>query len=169
MAENPFPEPPRRAGPGLVRRVGETFAATPVGSRFMRALVPLDRRLLSRTGGRLSVLGPAGLQMLLLTTIGRKSGQRRQSPLVYTRDAERIFLFGSNFGQAGHPAWSSNLMADPNCWVTLAGKEIPVVATLLAGDEYERVQRMFMEYVKVYPAYRTRTDRRVRIFALTPR
>ena len=169
MGENRFPEYRGQAEAGLLRRAGETFAATPVGSRFMRALVPLDRRLLSSSGGRLSVLGPVGLQMLLLTTVGRKSGQRRESPLVYTRDAERLYLFGSNFGQQHHPAWTANLLANPDCWVTIGGREIPARATLLTGEEYDRVQRMFMDYVKVYPAYRTRTDREVRVFALTPR
>ncbi len=135
----------------------------------MRALVPLDRLLLNKSRGRISLLGPAGLQMLLLTTVGGKSGQLRHSPLIYTRDSERIFLFGSNFGQAGHPAWSSNLLANPDCWITLSGKKIPVRATALAGSDYDRAYRMFMDYVKVYPAYRSRTNREVRVFALTPR
>jgi len=169
VVQNPFPEPPSGAGLGPLRRIGETFAATPLGSRFMRALVPLDRRLLEKSRGRISVLGPAGLQVLLLTTVGRKSGQRRQSPLIYTRDAERLFLFGSNFGQPGHPAWSTNLLANPDCWITLSGREIQVRAIPLAGADYDRVHRMFMDYVKVYPAYRSRTEREVRVFALTPR
>ena len=53
--------------------------------------------------------------------------------------------------------------------MTLDGQEIPVVATPLAGAEYDRVRQMFMDYLKVYPAYRTRTDREIRAFALTPR
>lgn len=168
MPDDPFPSGGwGSAGP--VRRFGDAFAATRIGSRVLRALVPLDRRLLSRTNGRVSVLGPFGLQILLLTTIGAKSGRRRQSPLIYTRDSERLYLFGSNFGQTRHPAWSSNLLANPDAWVTLAGKEIAVRARPLAGEEYDRASRLFMDYLKAYPAYRTRTDRRIRVFALTPR
>ena len=70
-----------------------------------------------------------------------------------------------------HPAWSSNLLADPNAWVTMGGKEIPVVATQLTGPEYDRIRTKFAEYVgpKVYRAYTGRTDREFRMFALTRR
>jgi hypothetical protein len=51
------------------------------------------------------------------------------------REGDRLFLVGSNFGQANHPAWSSNLLADPNAWVTMGGKEIPVATTQVIGAE----------------------------------
>ena len=152
-----------------LRGLVDTFAATSLGSRCIRALVPMDRALLNATKGRYTVLGPFGLQVLVLTTVGRKSGQRRQSPLIYTRDDDRLYLFGSNFGQAAHPAWTSNLLANPDAWVTMGGREIPVVATLLAGDEYDHAFGLFMNYLKAYPAYRSRTDRAIRVFALDPR
>ena len=105
----------------------------------------------------------------MLTTVGRKSGQRRQSPLIYTRDGDRLYLFGSNFGQSAHPAWTANLLANPQAWVAMGGKEIPVTATLLTGDEYDHACELFMTYLKAYPAYRTRTDREIRVFALDRR
>ncbi|TPG26172.1 nitroreductase/quinone reductase family protein [Mycolicibacterium hodleri] len=149
------------------RGVINAFAATRLGSRCIRTLVPLDRRVLSRTKGRYTVLGPFGLPLLLLTTVGSKSGQRRESPLIYLRDGERLLLFGSNFGQSMHPAWSSNLLANPNGWVTMGGQEIPVMAEQLFRDDYDRACQKFMAYLKAYPAYRTRTDREIRAFALT--
>jgi deazaflavin-dependent oxidoreductase (nitroreductase family) len=152
-----------------LREVADAFAATAVGSRLTRALVPLDRRLLSKTKGRYTVLGPLGLQVLALTTIGRKSGQRRISPLIYTRDGDRLYLFGSNFGQASHPAWTSNLLANPDAWVSMGGQEIAVRATRLSGDEYDHACDLFMNYLKAYPAYRSRTDREIRVFALDRR
>lgn len=152
-----------------MREIVDAIAATPAGSRLIRALVPLDRRVLSKTKGRYTVLGPLGLQVLMLTTIGRKSGQRRQSPLIYTRDGNRLYLFGSNFGQTSHPAWTSNLLANPDAWVTMAGQEIPVRATLLTGEEYDHAYELFMNYLKAYPAYRSRTNREIRVFALDRR
>jgi deazaflavin-dependent oxidoreductase (nitroreductase family) len=152
-----------------LREIVDAIAATPAGSRLIRALVPLDRRVLSKTKGRYTVLGPLGLQVLMLTTIGRKSGQRRQSPLIYTRDGNRLYLFGSNFGQTSHPAWTSNLLANPDAWVTMAGQEIPVRATLLTGEEYDHAYELFMNYLKAYPAYRSRTNREIRVFALDRR
>ena len=169
MTDGAFPDGRWGSASSPLRGLVDAFAATRLGTRCTRALVPLDRRLLSRTKGRYTVLGPLGLQMLLLTTVGSKSGQRRQSPLIYTRDADRLYLFASNFGQARHPAWSSNLLANPQAWVTMGGQEIPVLATLLSGEEYDRACQKFMDYLKAYPAYRTRTDREIRVFALTRR
>ena len=169
MTEDGFPDARWGSASNPLRGIIDAFAATSLGSRCIRALVPLDRRLLSRTKGRYTVLGPFGLQVLVLTTIGRKSGQRRQSPLIYTRDGDRLYLFGSNFGQSAHPAWSSNLLANPDAWVTMGGSEIPVRATRLEGDEYDRASELFNRYLKAYPAYRTRTDREIRVFALDRR
>ncbi len=115
------------------------------------------------------MLGPFGLQILVLTTIGRKSGQRRQSPLIYTRDGDRLYLFGSNFGQSTHPAWTSSLLANPQAWVTMAGQEIPVVATLLSGDDYDHAFGLFTRYLKACPDFLNRTDRKIRVFALDRR
>ncbi len=169
MTDDAFPDTRWGSDSGPLRRAGDAFAATSLGSRCLRALVPLDRRLLSRSGGRYTVLGPFGFNMLLLTTIGAKTGRRRQSPLIYTRDGDRLFLFGSNFGQARHPAWSSNLLANPDAWVTMGGREIPVRATRLTGAEYDHACALFMNYLKAYPAYRERTGREIRVFALTRR
>lgn len=169
MAGPVFPDSRWGSESSPLRGAVDRFAATSLGSRCIRALVPLDRRLLNATQGRYTVLGPFGLQILILTTVGRKSGQRRQSPLIYTRDGDRLYLFGSNFGQAAHPAWSSNLLANPDAWVTMSGKEIPIRARQLSGDDYTRANETFMNYLKAYPAYRSRTDRTIRIFALEPR
>lgn len=169
MTEEGFPDARWGSPSSPLRGAVDVFAATPLGSRCIRALVPLDRRLLNATKGRYTVLGPLGLQVLMLTTVGRKSGRRRQSPLIYTRDGDRLYLFGSNFGQSAHPAWTSNLLANPDAWVTMGGKEIPVRATRLEGDEYDRACELFMKYLKAYPAYRTRTDREIRVFAVDRR
>lgn len=169
MTEEGFPDSRWGSESNPLRGLVDAFAATPLGSRCIRAAVPLDRRLLAATKGRYTALGPFGLHVLILTTIGRKSGLRRQSPLIYTREGNRLYLFGSNFGQSTHPAWTSNLLANPDAWVAMGGKEIPVRATLLTGAEYDHATGLFMNYLKAYPAYRTRTDREIRVFALDRR
>lgn len=172
MNEDVFPDVRWGHEPGpLLRKPVEAFASSRLGSWCLRKLKPLDRQLLSRSNGRYTVAGPIGAPLLLLTTTGKKSGQRRQTPLIYQREGDRLFLIGSNFGQSMHPAWSLNLLADPNAWVTMGGKEIPVVATRLTGPEYDRVFTKFAEYAgpKIYRAYTGRTDREFRLFALTRR
>ena len=170
--DNPpaFPDVRWGRDPGrLVRRVVSAALGSRVGAWCVRKLTPLDHDLLSCTAGRFTVLGPLGVPLLLLTTIGRKTGQQRQIPLVYLREEDRLFVVGSNFGQAHHPAWSSNLLADPNAWVTIGGRKIPVEAVALTGPERERIVKRFVDYASNYHAYQRRTARELRVFELTKR
>lgn len=159
----------RQPGPLLLKPM-ETFVASRLGSWCLRRLRPLDRRLQGRSHGRFTVFGPIGVPLLLLTTTGRHTGRRRQTPLICMREGERLFVIGTNFGQEAHPEWSANLLADPDAWVTMGGKEIPVTATPVHGADKDRVYAMFEAYNgKVYRSYRSRTDREPRVFALTRR
>lgn len=170
MSNEAFPDVRWGHDPGPRLRRAITWAAgrKPISWCISR-LAPLDRRLLANSGGRLTILGPIGAPLLLLTTIGRQSGQRRQTPLLYLREGDRIFLVGSNFGQSAHPAWSSNLLAHPDAWVTMGGKQIPVTATPVTGSDHDRIFNKFVDYGDNYAAYRDRTNRHLRVFALTRR
>ncbi|MGH3562687.1 MAG: nitroreductase/quinone reductase family protein, partial [Mycobacterium sp.] len=153
----------------LLRRPIAAFAGSKLGAWCVLKLTPVDRWLLNRSNGRFTILGPIAVPLLLLTTTGRKSGQRRQTPLVYMREGDRLFLVGSNGGQAHHPAWVLNLLADSQAWVTMGGTEMPVLATQLSGTEHDRIYQKFIDYASNYDAYRDRTDREIRVFALTRR
>jgi len=153
---------------GLLARVASRFASTRLGSWSVRSLMPLDRRLLLRTNGRRTVLGPLGAPILILETTGRRSGEPRLSPLLFARDGAGVIVVGSNFGQAHHPAWTGNLLAKPTAVVIAAGRRIPVTAALLEGDEAESAYQKLVDITPVYAAYRGRTDRQIRVFRLTP-
>ena len=77
-------------------------------------------------------------------------------------------MLGSNFGQQHHPAWSANLLADPEAEVAINRTEIPFTATLLTGRERDRALQRFLAY-PMYKSYRTQTDRELRVFALSRR
>jgi len=67
------------------------------------------------SGGRLATFGSA--PVLLLTTTGARSGQRRTNPMMYLaddRDANRIYVFASAAGSDNNPAWFHNLVANPH-------------------------------------------------------
>lgn len=149
-------------------RVVARFGATPLGSWTLRTLMPLDRKLLLRSNGRRTILGPIGAPVLLLESTGRKSGQTRMNPLLFARDGDSVIVVGSNFGQDHHPAWTGNLLADPQAVAVVRGQRIPVVATLLEGEEAEAAYRKMVEIADTYSAYRGRTDRQIRVFRLTP-
>jgi deazaflavin-dependent oxidoreductase (nitroreductase family) len=111
---------------------------------------------------------PATLPSLMLTTIGRRSGQPRQTPLLCHLEADGSYLIvDTNFGRPPSPAWSHNLIATPRAKVTRRGRTLPVTATLLEGTE--RVAAW--DHLEVWPAYVSfaqRSGRRLRIFRLTP-
>ncbi|MGM7645399.1 nitroreductase family deazaflavin-dependent oxidoreductase [Nocardia sp. JW2] len=150
----------------LLSRAANRFAATKPGSLLIRTLTPLDRAVLERTDAKYTVLGPIGAPVILLTTIGRKSGQPRTQPLLYVHDGDTLYVVGSNFGQAKHPAWTVNLLANPEATVAIAGERIPVTATLVPDADKEAIFARFVEITGAYAAYRDRTTRDLRIFAL---
>jgi deazaflavin-dependent oxidoreductase (nitroreductase family) len=77
-------------------------------------------------------------------------------------------IVGSNFGQAHHPLWTKNLLASPACTVTIGGQPVPAIATLLEGDAAAAAFNAMEEQARTYTEYRSRTDREIRVFRLTP-
>ncbi|GCE50144.1 deazaflavin-dependent oxidoreductase (nitroreductase family) [Thermosporothrix hazakensis] len=79
-----------------------------------------------------------GQPLLLLHTKGRKSGQKRITPLAYTQDGERIILIGANVGSSKNPDWYYNILAHPEVTVEIGEEHLPAIATMLEGAERER-------------------------------
>lgn len=145
------------------------LSITRPGSALVRRLAPVDRRLLERSKGKYTILGPIAAPTLLLTTTGAKTGQPRKSPLLYARDGNALIVVGSNFGQEHHPAWTTNLLAHPDAVVSMGGLDIPVRATLLEGEAADAAYRAMVDVVRTYAEYRNRTDRAIRVFRLERR
>jgi len=165
---DPFPDVRWGSATSPLRDRLIDIAGSKPGSWLLRTLTPLDRRVLSRSRGRFTVLGPFGAPTMLFTTTGSKSGHPRTSPLLYHREPGRLFVVGSNFGQAHHPAWTNNLLSDPRATVTIGGQDVLVRARLLTGAERDRIWQAFVALASTYDAYRSRTDRDIRVFALDP-
>jgi deazaflavin-dependent oxidoreductase (nitroreductase family) len=165
----PFPEVAWGRRGTAPSRVAHRLAGTAGGSWLIRTLVPVDRWLLHRSAGRYTVLGPFGTPLLLLTTTGARTGQPRTTPVVYVTDGDGVLLAASNFGRAGHPAWSTNLLAHPAATVAVGGRTVPVTAQLLEGDARDRAWHRFTDLATTYDVYRSRTDRTIRMFRLARR
>lgn len=134
-----------------------------------RALVPADRVLLRISGGRVGVGAAVGLRTLLLTTIGRRSGEPRQVPLLYVERGGGYVVIGSNWGGEAHPAWSANLLARPKAKVALHGRTIDVIGRLLTGDERQEMWDAVAAYWPAYDRYAVRASHRdIRVFLLEP-
>lgn len=144
----------------FARRVGSTRLFALLG----RAYVPVDRLIGRASRGKLVALG---LPSLLITTTGRTTGKPRTNPLLYAPDGDAFVVIGSNWGQAHHPAWSANLLANPDATVTLRGEQIAVRARLAEGPERERLRALLLEVWPAYATYEQRASgRQLRIFRL---
>jgi deazaflavin-dependent oxidoreductase (nitroreductase family) len=80
-----------------------------------------------------------GAPLLLLTTTGARSGRAHTTPLVYLREGELLFIFGSKAGAPVNPAWYYNLVANPVVTVELGSELFEAEATVTSGAERTRV------------------------------
>ena len=84
--------------------------------------------------------GPfARVEMMLLTTTGRKTGTPRITPLACRHDGDAVVVFGSYGGNPKHPAWILNLLANPEVTVEIGADTYPARARIAEGDERERI------------------------------
>ena len=171
MTDSEFPEGRWGAPDSRFRRLLDRPVTAFVSSRFgawvIRHLARLDEWVLSKSKGRFTVFGPLGLPLLILTTTGAKSGLLRSHPLLFVRDGDEAVIFGSNYGQAHHPAWTHNLEANPQATVAISGAQIPVVASRVTDEK--RYRENFARFVaegRNYTAYQERADREIKMFAL---
>ncbi len=110
-----------------------------------------------------------GAPVLLLNTTGRKSGQRRTTPLVYATDGDDFILIASNGGAPRHPAWYLNLKANPEATVEIGDREVWVRAEEVA--EPEEKAHVWQKMVEIYPGYdnyQRKTDREIPLLVLHP-
>jgi F420H(2)-dependent quinone reductase len=119
------------------------------------------------TGGKL--FGRMGKSpILLLNTVGRKSGKKRATPLLYVMDGEDFVLIASKGGAPTHPAWYLNLMANPDVTVEVGDREVHVRAEEVHGDEKTRLWQKMVEMYPTYDDYQTKTEREIPLLILHP-
>jgi deazaflavin-dependent oxidoreductase (nitroreductase family) len=111
----------------------------------------------------------AGRPMMLLTTIGAKSGRPRTIPLVFTRDGDRIVVIASKGGAPTNPAWFHNLIANPDVTVEIGTERFE--ARAIIPDRAER-DRLFDAQAAIMPGFRdyqNNTDRIIPVVVLERR
>jgi deazaflavin-dependent oxidoreductase (nitroreductase family) len=119
------------------------------------------------TGGRLgNRMG--GQSVLLLNTVGRKSGQPRTTPLSYYRDGGAYLVVASNWGKEAHSAWYYNLLDHPQTTIQVGAAVIPVEARPAEGKEYDRLWTLVTSKNDQYVKYQKGLERKIPIVILTP-
>lgn len=153
-----------------VRAVIAPLTRTRVFRRFLGPLMlpPLERVVTWLSHGRVQVSGLL-VPSLVLHTLGAKSGEPRDAPLMYCPDGRgRAIVAGTNFAGARHPAWTANLLVHPDAEITVRGLRMPVRAIPVPDDERDAVWARIERQWPGYRTYERQSGRTVRLFRLQP-
>jgi deazaflavin-dependent oxidoreductase (nitroreductase family) len=111
----------------------------------------------------------AGMEVLLLTTTGRRSGKARTTPLTFLRDGNEVVVIASFGGADVPPGWLCNLRSDPQARVTVGRRRMAVTAREATDAERERLWPTITSVNPGYARYQARTSRRIPVVLLTTR
>ena len=105
---------------------------------------------------------------LLLTTTGRKSGEKYIFPLFYGEDGGRYFVVASKGGAPRHPVWYLNLQANPEVEVQVGTRKLKAHARTAAGEERARLWQKALQFWPPYADYQNKTEREIPVVVLEP-
>jgi deazaflavin-dependent oxidoreductase (nitroreductase family) len=130
-------------------------------------IADINRRVIEqfRAGGEIE--GMHRDRIVLLTTTGARTGQRRTTPMMFHRDGGRLLVVASNVGAPKHPDWYRNLVADPRVTVEVGDETYPAMATTLGGAERAPAWSMLTESYPFFADHEARTERVIPVVALT--
>jgi deazaflavin-dependent oxidoreductase (nitroreductase family) len=136
---------------------------------FLKAMSAANRFVFRLTGGRVGGKFLRGAPVGLLTTTGRKSGERRTLPLIYLQDGARVALVASQGGMPKHPLWYLNLVAHPEVEFQAPRQPVRRYRAHTAGADEKRA--LWPRLCAIYPDYadyQARTDRDIPVVLLDP-
>jgi deazaflavin-dependent oxidoreductase (nitroreductase family) len=151
-----------------------SFQKTPGGTRGTRgagssnALTRFMMRMMTswhrRSGDRFQ-----GMDLLYLTTVGAKTGQKRQVTVSRFADGDNAWLVVASMGGSSrHPAWYHNIAAHPDqIWIEFGGEQHRVTATQLDGEDRTRAWQRITESQPRYAGYQSKTDRVIPVIRLS--
>jgi F420H(2)-dependent quinone reductase len=128
----------------------------------------LNTWLYRLSGGKIGGRWTHGEPIMLLTYIGRKTGERRTTPLVYMRDGDAIVIVASKGGTSKDPLWFRNLQANPECEVEMGREKRRMRARVATAEECQGYWPRLIALNPDFVTYRARTTREIPIVVLTP-
>ena len=135
---------------------------------MMRTVSALNTWIYRVSGGRWMGRFPSGAPVCLLTTQGRKSGQRRTVPLLFLADGDDLVIVASQGGAPQHPGWYFNLVADPAAEVQIGRRIFAAAARVVNEQEKAALWPRLVAIYPPYEAYQQRTKRPIPVVRLTP-
>ncbi len=103
---------------------------------------------------------------LLLTTVGRKSGEQRPTPLLYQPTGSGFVIVASRGGSDHHPAWFLNLLANPDCEIQVGKFRYTATARVLTSEERGPYWEWMVRFWPDYANYQARTEREIPVVIL---
>jgi deazaflavin-dependent oxidoreductase (nitroreductase family) len=135
---------------------------------MLRTISALNTWIYRVSGGRWMGRFPSGAPVCLLTTQGRKSGQRRTVPLLFLADGDDLVIVASQGGAPQHPAWYFNLVADPAAEVQIGRRIFAAAARVVNEQEKAALWPRLVAIYPPYDAYQQRTTRSIPVVRLAP-
>jgi len=125
------------------------------------------------TDGHMYKVTPPGysemnVPSLLLTTTGRKSGEKFIFPLFYGKTGNSYIVVASKGGAPAHPGWYRNLLAHPEVEVQVGTQKIKARARTAAGEERTRLWQEALKFWPPYADYQKKTEREIPVVVLDP-
>jgi len=133
-------------------------------NEYNRQLIEQFRATRGASGGPLD-----GRTVLLLTTTGAKSGQRRTIPLMYIPEGDRLLIIASNAGAPAHPDWYHNLVAHANVTVEVGAETFEATAVVVEGAERQRLWSWIVEQYPFFAGHQAKIARQIPVIALERR
>jgi deazaflavin-dependent oxidoreductase (nitroreductase family) len=145
-------------------RISPHLAHRPGSARATQAHACIVRRTGGRIGGR-----ALGSDILVLRTVGRRSGQTRDAPLLFLPHGDAFVIVASNAASARRPAWWFNLQDDPDADALVRGRTHPVRARAASGQELDELWPQLVALHSGYAHYQSIATRELPVVILQPR
>jgi deazaflavin-dependent oxidoreductase (nitroreductase family) len=130
-------------------------------NEFNQRIIEEYRANKGKVGGQF-----ANAPLLLITATGAKTGRKLTFPLAYSRDGERLVIIASKAGAAHNPDWYHNLVANPEITVELGSEKFRARASLVTGEERDRLFQNQARQMPVFNDYQKKTTRQIPVFVL---
>ena len=135
----------------------------------MKPMSRINTWIYRLSGGKVGGRWLRGAPILLLSTIGRKSGEPRVAPLLYLRDGEKVVIVASKGGMSKHPPWYWNLEANPDVEVEIGRERNKMLARRASDPEKAALWPRLIEMYRDFDDYQARTERNIPVIILSPR
>lgn len=146
----------------------------PYVGQIIKTMSKVNVALYRWTGGllgskwRVGSAFPWGVPILLLTTIGHKSGVPRTMPLLFLEDGQNVVIVASHGGLPKNPLWYKNIKANPDVQIQIKRRKMKMRARTASPEERERLWTRLVAHYPDLASYATWTDRVIPVVICEP-